>query len=160
MCSKSKRSTYKTQILFDLSLCNPKRYSLFPGQQQKFKSIYFSSGSAWKGIFQFFRASRKPRISIICTALQSGQICLGKPPVWCKKGTIVLTGSFWGWILQAAPWALCPSEGPAAAANPEEEKPESAVGSPKYWCSPVMLKDEREIPKPTIYCQFPNGIWG
>lgn len=54
-----------------------------------------------------------------------------------------------------SPLPIC---GPVAAANPEEEKAESAVGSPEFWCSPEWCQRMREkSPSPPL---MPNSQMG
>lgn len=51
-----------------------------------------------------------------------------------------------------SPLPIC---GPAAAANPEEKKPESAIGSPEFWYSPgSCLRMREKSPSPSL---MPNS---
>lgn len=57
-----------------------------------------------------------------------------------------------------SPLPIC---GPAAAANPEEVKPESAIGSPEFWCSPGSCQRMREkSPSPPLMpnSQMESGV--
>lgn len=145
ICSKSKWSTQKPQILFSSKLCNPKRYSLFSGHQQKLKSIHFSFGSTWKGIFQFVRASRKPKKSIICTALlPDGSVGAAWENRHCdvKKVQKFLRGSISGLNFAGSiisPLLVCR---PAAAAKSFERKAKGCDCPPKTQMQPwVMSKN-------------------